>query len=116
MSDLLQSLVDLEIIVVCVGLVVFVVSYMSFFNWRKTSAGRSLLFFVISLLALVCCSVIRVFTGSDSMIFAISRGIVYTTLVFTTWHMVRVLWTSYHRQDPLHFPPVPAKSSTQKEL
>ena len=116
MSDLLNCIVDYEIIITAVGLLVFAFSYMVFFNWTKTAAGRSLLYFVLSLLGLVSVSVIRVFTDSQSDAFILARGLVYTVLVFTTWHLVFVLWTNYRRlqakNSPHHLPPlkVPAKN------
>lgn len=102
MRDVLGYIVTAEIIVTCIGLLVFVVSYMTFFNWSKTQAGRSLLYFVMSLLSLVLVSVTRIIAGADSDVFEILRGIVYTGLVFTTWHLVRVLWMSHRDKTNTH--------------
>lgn len=99
MTAVLDAIVDFEILLTAAGLLTFVFSYSVFFNWTKTPAGRSLLYFVISLLALVSVSVIRVFTDSQSDAFIFARGFVYTIMVFTTWHLVLVLWKNY-RHSP----------------
>lgn len=116
MSNVVEVIVDIEVILVCIGLVVFVFSYMTFFNWSKTSAGRSLLYFVISLLSLVSVSMIRVLLSNEHPLFFISRGLVYTSLLFTTWYMVKVLWTSYKTKASIGYPPVIPKNSKENIL
>lgn len=102
LREILRYIITGEIILTCFGLIVFVFSYMTFFNWNKTQAGRSLMYFVVSLLALVLVSVTRIVAGADSAFFEILRGIVYTGLFFTTWHLVKVLWRSHSDNSNTH--------------
>lgn len=99
MSTVITTIVGIEVFLTAVGLLVFAISYGAFFNWSKTSAGRSLMYFVLSLLSLVVVSLLRNWLGGQHEVTLIARAIVFTILTFTTGHLVRVLWSS--RRDTM---------------
>ena len=46
-----DTIADVGILAAFAAVLVFVISYAVFFNWRKTAAGRALMYFVVSLLS-----------------------------------------------------------------
>lgn len=96
---MLELIADIEILIGAGGAIVFAISYGLFFAWRKTPAGRSLMYFVLSLIALFCLNAIGRWTGGDYWGRDVIRIVVYSTLVFTMWRLVFVLWSSWRRAD-----------------
>jgi hypothetical protein len=92
---MLELIADIEILIGAIGAVVFAVSYGVFFDWRKTPAGRSLMYFVLSLIALFTLNAIGRWTGGEYWGRDIIRIAVYSTLVLTIWRLVVVLWSSW---------------------
>lgn len=73
---------------------VFIVSYGVFFAWRKTPAGKSLMYVALSLLAWE----IQTFASRldpDYTGRALIRVIVYALVAFTVWRLVVTLWRSW---------------------
>lgn len=91
---------DIEIFVAGAGALVFAVSYMAFFNWRKTQAGRALLYFVLALVALCFVNALGRWMGNDYPFREYVRSGVYTAIVATIWRLVWVLWRNWRRGDP----------------
>lgn len=85
---------DLIMLVAILGALTFTLSYGTFFAWRKTPAGRSLLYFVCALDAWAIQSfVARVnpdYWGREYL-----RILVYTLIAITVWRMVFSLWRAW---------------------
>lgn len=95
MSAVVTAVVGVEVVLTAIGLLVFAISYGTFFNWNKTSAGRSLMYFVLSLLSLVFVSIFRLLLGNEHEVTLILRAVVFTIMTITTWRLVHVLWGSH---------------------
>lgn len=93
-SEVLYGLGDVVMLVALAGAMTFTVSYALFFNWRKTPAGRSLMYFVISLDAWAIQSFLSrmdpTYPGREWV-----RLIVYIGIALTVWRLVAVLWRSW---------------------
>lgn len=89
---------NVMVAVAVLGLLVFAVSYAGFFAWRKTAAGRSLLYLVLSMLALaaqVLASLINPnYPGRDWI-----RAVVYTAIAAAVWRLVFTLWKSWRHSS-----------------
>lgn len=94
---MLELIADIEILVAGIGAIVFAISYGVFFDWRRTQAGRSLMYFVLSLVALFLLNALGRWTGGAYFARDFIRIAIYTALVFTMWRLVIVLWLSWHR-------------------
>lgn len=88
---------DIEIFIAGAGAIVFALSYASFFNWRKTQAGKALMYFVLSLVALFILNALGRWTGSEYPLREYVRFAVYTGIVITVWRLVWVLWRNWRR-------------------
>jgi len=98
MHDLLQTIGDIALIVAGVGIAVFAVSYGVFFRWTKTPAGKALMYFVLSLLALVGLGLLRLlFGGEDHIVRDIARVVLVSAVTVAAWRMVWVLWRNWGR-------------------
>ena len=98
MAEVLDTIGDIEILIAGVGIVVFAVSYGVFFRWTKTPAGRALMYFVLSLLALVLLGWLRLlFGGEENLIRDVARVVLLGGVGFTAWRMVWVLWRNWAR-------------------
>lgn len=105
---------DVEVLVAGAGAIVFAISYMTFFNWRKTQAGRALLYFVLSLCALFILNSLGRWGGDDYPYREWVRSTTYTVLVVAMWRLVWVLWRNWRRGDdrPLD---IETKSRTKEQ-
>jgi len=96
MNDLdkvLQILSSIAI-VLCFSLtIIFATSYAFFFNWRSTQAGRSILYLVVSMAALLGLAMFRVFWNQIE-VFEVLRVLLYSSLIATLGHLLSVLWRS----------------------
>lgn len=95
MTDRLLVLGDGILIVAAIGAIVFAVSYAGFFNWRKTDAGRALMYFVWSLIAVFINNTIARIAGVDYFGREWVRIVVYTAVALTIWRLVLVLWRNW---------------------
>jgi len=86
---------DIEVVIAALGAIVFAVSYAVFFNWRKTAAGRALMYFVVSLILLTVINSLGRWLGPDYWGRIPIRFVVYSAVVFTVWRLVQVLWRNW---------------------
>lgn len=98
MADVLSAIGDFEVLVAGIGIAAFAVSYGVFFRWRKTEAGKALMYFVLSLLALVLLGWLRLlFGGEENLIRDVARVVLMSAVMVTAWRMVWVLWRNWAR-------------------
>lgn len=85
---------DWLMLISIVATAVFIASYGIFFAWRRTPAGKSLMYVALSLLAWeIQTFVSRMdpdYTGR-----ALIRVIVYALVAVTVWRLVVTLWRSW---------------------
>lgn len=91
-------LADFVLMGTTLGAVVFVVLYVGFLNWRETPAGRTLLYFMASLSAVLVLICLSRFTGGDYHGRDLLRLGVYTAGLVTSWRLVVELIRSW-RED-----------------
>lgn len=87
---------DLVMLSAIIGTVVFAVSYATFFAWRRTPAGRSLMYFVLALVAWSVQSFVSRL-NPDYPGRGIIRILVYLLITVTVWRLVVTLWRSWGR-------------------
>lgn len=109
---MLEVIADIEILIAGLGAIVFAVSYGAFFAWRSTAAGKSLMYFVLCLVALFCLNAAGRWLGPDYLARDVIRIVVYTGLVITMWRLVVVLWASWRRESRFE---IAAKPKRTKE-
>lgn len=85
----------------------FAVSYAVFFRWRKTAAGRSLMYFVGALVLWAGISTLTRFVG-DYPAREFIRIIVYLAIAIAMGRMVFTLWRSW-RHTPQKIKPRPTR-------
>lgn len=95
-EEILYSVGDFIMLTAIIGVIAFIVSYVTFFNWRKTPAGRSLLYFV-SALALWAAQSFIARVDADYPGRAWSRIVVYVVISVMVWRLVVTLWRSWDR-------------------
>lgn len=101
MSNALQVYVVVALTAAAVGVLVFVLSYGIFFNWRKTPEGRALFWVFVALGLLTVNNILGnvlgpTYAGRDWI-----RVIVGTTVVITIWRLVIRLWKNYGHATPI---------------
>lgn len=100
MTDLIFTIGDALLIIAAAGAAVFAVSYATFFDWRKTSAGRALLYFVVSLIVVFLNNTAARLIGADYAYREWVRLAVYLSVALTVWHLVQVLWANWRTDRP----------------
>lgn len=85
---------DLVMFTAIMGAFVFAASYAIFFSWRKTHAGKALMFFVCSLLLWATQS-FAARMNPDYWGRPYSRILVYALISVTVWGLVATLWRSW---------------------
>lgn len=107
-----DRLADIGIIVAFAAAVTFVISYAVFFNWRLTQAGRSLMYFVIALLAVALLSFLGRWFGPEYWGREILRPVTWWAVAITSIRLTWVLWASSHLGRPLDIQSRPRKDRT----
>jgi hypothetical protein len=85
---------DIVMLLAILGTMTFTISYAAFFAWRKTPAGRSLMYFVLALDAWA----IQSFAARLSPDYwgrEWVRLVVYILIAMTVWRLVASLWRSW---------------------
>lgn len=79
-----------------VGLITFTVSYGLFFSWRKTAAGRAIMYLA---LAMDAWSIQSLVARMNPDYFAREwiRLVVYIVVFVMVWGLVATLWRTWHR-------------------
>lgn len=103
LSAYLQQLIpNLLLVYGAAGTIVFFISYIIFFNWRKTAAGKALLYFVLGLIIVFTVNIIGTFVGVHypqneypGRVFV--RTAAYGYMAYTVTHLVYVLWSNWKK-------------------
>lgn len=100
--DALDALSDFELLGAGLACLIFVISYASFFNWRKTKAGAAI-FYLLSSLVLVLLHTIlaKASGGADFPGRSIIRAAVYLLPLAAGVRIVYVLWWNYFHASKL---------------
>lgn len=113
MTQLLYDMGDLIMTASMLGALAFAVSYAVFFRWRKTAAGRSLMYFVGALVLWAGLSTFTRFVGEYPLREYI-RLVVFLVIAIAIWRMVWTLWTSW-RHAPQKIKPRPTREHPVEE-
>jgi hypothetical protein len=96
-EQLLYDLGDVIMTISMIGAVFFAISYAAFFNWRKTAAGKSLMYFVIALVLWAGLSTFTRLIGGEYPGREWIRLAVYITIAAGIWRLAITLWRSWRR-------------------
>lgn len=94
MTDVLFAIGDTVMLFALLGALLFAGSYALFFNWRKTRAGRALLYLILALDAWAVQSFLSRlnpdYPGREWV-----RLVVYTGILVTVWGLLITLWRAW---------------------
>ena len=96
-----DSIADWGLIFAFAGVVVFTVSYWRFFNWRKTLAGKSLMYVCFSFTAVAQLSLLGRWFGPHYWGREILRPVVWWSVAITVSRLVYVLWSSWRVSEAI---------------
>lgn len=85
---------DVAIIFASIAVAAFAFSYATFFNWRLTQAGRSLMYFVLALLSVALLSFLGRWLGPEYFGREVLRPLTWGAVFVTACRLTWVLWTS----------------------
>lgn len=91
----LNSIADFLILIAFVAALVFAISYVSFFRWQKTKAGRAILYVFVSWIGVTLISLLARFIGQDYWMREWFRLIGWGLVVFAVINLIRVLWYNF---------------------
>jgi hypothetical protein len=114
-TQALDRFADIGIIVAFAAALVFVISYATFFNWRRTPAGRALLYVFISLIAVAFLALLGRFIGPEYLGRYLLRPLVWWSVAVAMIRLVWVLWSNWRRTDhsPLDLESKPRKAEKE---
>lgn len=109
MSDLpavLNNIADVFILIAFSAMLIFTASYLVFFRWRKTKAGRAILYVFLSLLAVTALSLMARWVSTDYWMREWFRVVLWGLTVIAVVNLIRVLWYNFlSKSSPLSLEP-----------
>lgn len=104
MTERLYAIGDILMLVALAEMVIFASSYASFFNWRKTAAGKSLMYLSLALIAWAAQSSLSRF---DPSYFGREwvRIIAYGVIVYAMGRLIVTLWRNWKRTPYIKIEP-----------
>lgn len=103
-DQLIMDVGDVVMTVTMLGTAAFAVSYAVFFNWRKTQAGRSLMYFVLALVLWAGLSTFTRLVGGEFPGRPYVRLVVFLAILATVVRLLVVLWRRW-RNTPQRIEP-----------
>lgn len=94
-SVTLNVVADTLIVVAFLLMLAFTASYVSFFRWSKTKAGRAILFVFTSLLVVTLLSLLPRWVGQDYWLREWFRVFGWGFTVVAVLNLIRVLWYNF---------------------
>lgn len=91
----LNDLADVFILIAFSAMLIFTASYVVFFRWRKTKAGRAILYVFSALLAVTVLSLLSRWIGQDYWMREWFRVFGWGLVVVAVLNLVRVLWYNF---------------------
>lgn len=111
--NFLDLIADVGVIVALIGAIVFTVSYAVFFNWRKTPAGRALMYVFLSLSAVAALVFLAIWVSPTYWGRDVIRVVTWWSVAIAMIRLVWVLWSNWRtHRPPLDLESRPRKRST----
>lgn len=99
--EVTDLIADIGIIAASIGAILFVFSYGAFFNWRRTPAGRALMYVFISLGSVALLAFAVRWLGPEYLGRELFRPLTWWAVAVTVFHLVWVLWSNWRVESPL---------------
>ena len=95
LAHVLNAVADIFILIAFSAMLIFTASYVVFFRWRKTKAGRAILYVFAALLAVTAPSLMGRWIGPDYWMREWFRVICWGLTVIAVLNLIRVLWYNF---------------------
>lgn len=101
---LTDLIADIGIIFASIGAIIFVISYAAFFNWRRTQAGRALMYVFVAMASVALLAGAGRWLGPEYWGREFFRPATWWSVAITIAHLVFVLWSNWRVREPLDIP------------
>lgn len=96
-TTILDVISDVLMVASGAGILAFTVSYIAFFAWRRTAAGKAIMYFALSLCALLGQIIVSRLTGGDYPLRDLTRFFAYAVVLCASWGLAFTLWRNWAR-------------------
>ena len=107
LADIFNLIADIAAAVTFAGMVVFVVLYGTFYQWRKRRAGKSVFLLALSVVIVAGISFLALWVSPDYWLRPFWRMAGWIFSVYAVGYLLYALLYNWRNRHPLEIPPKP---------
>lgn len=104
LADIFNFIADIAAAITFGGMVVFVILYSTFYNWKKRRAGKSVLFLALSLVIVAGISFLALWISPDYWLRPFWRMSGWLFAVYAVGYLLYALLYNWKNRHPIEIP------------
>lgn len=104
LADVFNFIADVAAAVTFGGMVVFIILYSGFYQWKKRRAGKSVLFLALALVVVAFVSVLALWIGPDYWLRPFWRMTAWLFAVYAVGYLIYALLYNWKNRHPIEIP------------
>lgn len=110
LADIFNLVADIAALITFFGMVIFVILYSTFYQWKRRRAGKSVLFLALSFVLVAFVSVLALWIGPDYWLRPFWRMAAWLFAVYAVGYLIYALIYNWHDRHPIQIEPRRATS------
>lgn len=104
LADVFNFIADVAAAVTFGGMVVFIILYSGFYQWKRRRAGKSVLFLALALVVVAFVSVLALWIGPDYWLRPLWRMAAWLFAVYAVGYLLYALLYNWKNRHPIEIP------------
>lgn len=110
LGDVFNQIADISALTVFGGMILFIILYSTFYQWKKRKAGKSVLFLAVAMVTIAFISSLAIWIGPDYWLRPFWRMAGWLFGVYAVGYLLYALLYNWKDRHPIQVDPIQRKN------